>query len=119
MFTTPLHPPPHPFSFAFVSGGGKKRLLRPGAIPCLELPAAVTKKFKSLNCVVHGCMNGTDDKKVKGEIKFHIFPVSFNRRLQWVNACKLNEIPGPKGAIVCSAHFKKEDYTSGGELFRS
>ena len=61
------------------------------------------------NCAVFGCFN-TYKKTKDSKIKYHHFPKNKAYRNQWVHACCRADTINTEYAIVCSIHFKPEDY---------
>ena len=61
------------------------------------------------NCSVLGCFN-THEKTKDSKIKYYHFPKNKTYRDQWVHAlCRADTI-NTEYALVCSIHFKPQDY---------
>lgn len=68
-------------------------------------------------CSVKGCTNRSSTKSLrqkvleeKMKITFHALPKSAKRRQLWLNNLKLKESSLPKSVVICSCHFKDEDF---------
>lgn len=61
------------------------------------------------NCSVYGCNNRFSNKN-GSNIKFHRFPKEKQYRDQWVHACGREDRINSDNALICSIHFKAQDY---------
>ena len=61
------------------------------------------------NCSVFGCFNRQENTKGTN-IKYHTFPKEKRYRDQWINACRRSDTINPINALICSVHFRQEDY---------
>ena len=60
-------------------------------------------------CSAIGCKNSTREKKLP-DITFHRFPVDPATRFKWIEFIRRANWDLPKHHLLCSEHFKKEDF---------
>ncbi|XP_077422164.1 THAP domain-containing protein 6-like isoform X2 [Vanacampus margaritifer] len=69
-------------------------------------------------CVAHGCKNERNAKVKARNITFHKFPKEKHKRRRWeVALCRENFIASDY-SVLCSAHFKPEDFDRTGQNVR-
>ncbi|XP_077397144.1 THAP domain-containing protein 2-like isoform X1 [Festucalex cinctus] len=69
-------------------------------------------------CVAHGCKNERNAKVKARNITFHKFPKEKHKRRRWeVALCRENFVVSDY-SVLCSAHFKPEDFDRTGQTVR-
>ncbi|XP_031143471.1 THAP domain-containing protein 2-like [Sander lucioperca] len=69
-------------------------------------------------CAVVGCSNGRNAKTKQQGITFHRFPKDKVKRQAWTVALRRRDFEPHARSVVCSCHFKPEDFDMTGQTTR-
>nr|XP_049580819.1 THAP domain-containing protein 2 isoform X2 [Syngnathus scovelli] len=69
-------------------------------------------------CVAHGCKNERNAQVKARKITFHRFPKEKRKRRQWEVALGRENFVASDHSVLCSAHFKPEDFDRTGQTVR-
>ncbi|KAM9361278.1 THAP domain-containing protein 6-like [Symphorus nematophorus] len=69
-------------------------------------------------CAAVGCFNQRGPKTKGRGITFHKFPKDKDRRKAWVTALRRKKFEPSRHSVVCSCHFKSEDFDMTGQTTR-
>lgn len=62
-------------------------------------------------CAVALCKSQNQVSNEAGEqYSFYKFPKDLDLRMKWIQFCRREKSFNPEFAVICSKHFKKEDY---------
>ena len=63
----------------------------------------------SNNCAVYGC-NNNKKKACDQQISYFKFPKNNDIKAKWIHSCYRSDNINTKHAVICSIHFRDEDY---------
>ncbi|XP_048865577.1 THAP domain-containing protein 2-like [Brienomyrus brachyistius] len=69
-------------------------------------------------CAAYGCSNQRNDKTKQQGITFHRFPNDKLRRQAWTAALRRKGFEPQSRTVICSCHFKPEDFDRTGQTTR-
>nr|XP_023668476.1 THAP domain-containing protein 6-like isoform X3 [Paramormyrops kingsleyae] len=69
-------------------------------------------------CAAYGCSNQRNDKTKQQGITFHRFPNDKVRRQAWTAALRRKGFEPQSRTVICSCHFKPEDFDRTGQTTR-
>ncbi|KAK2862075.1 hypothetical protein Q5P01_001608 [Channa striata] len=69
-------------------------------------------------CAAFGCSNERNDKTKQEGISFHRFPKDKVKRRAWTAALRRRNFEPNDRSVVCSCHFKSEDFDKTGQTTR-
>ena len=61
------------------------------------------------NCAVYGC-NNNKKKACDQQISYFQFPKNNDTKAKWIHSCFRSDYINTKHAVICSMHFKDEDF---------
>nr|XP_061812957.1 THAP domain-containing protein 2-like [Nerophis lumbriciformis] len=69
-------------------------------------------------CAARGCHNERSAQTKTNGITFHKFPKNKDRRIQWERAVRRHGFVASDRSLLCSEHFKQEDFDKTGQTVR-
>uniref|UniRef100_UPI001446F7D3 THAP domain-containing protein 6-like n=1 Tax=Epinephelus lanceolatus TaxID=310571 RepID=UPI001446F7D3 len=69
-------------------------------------------------CSAFGCTNERSVKTKQKGITFHSFPKNTDRRRAWVAAVRRKDFVPSDSSVICSCHFRPEDFDRTGQTVR-
>ncbi|KAL0978267.1 hypothetical protein UPYG_G00168190 [Umbra pygmaea] len=69
-------------------------------------------------CAAYGCSNERNEKTKQKGITFHSFPSDKQRRQSWTIALRREGFEPKDRTVLCSCHFRPEDFDKSGQTVR-